>query len=85
MAELYRHFGKEWEHCLDFSDGAIVELYNSESYGTPCKSNNGYLIGKKWLNVTVTVWKEDIEKGLLFRWELYDEYPSWWLDSVFKR
>ena len=86
MSEVYRHFGKDWKNCADFSDTALIELYNHESYGTPVSTNNGFLIGKKWLNVTVTMWKEDLEKNLLFKSELYSDpnLPHWWLDSVLK-
>jgi hypothetical protein len=32
------------------------------------------------------MWKEDIEKGILFKKELYEDpkFPHWWLDSIFK-
>jgi len=40
----------------------------------------------KWCNVVIKMWKEDIEKGLLFKYELYNdpEIPDWFLDKVFK-
>lgn len=86
MAEVYRHFGQDWKNCADFSDTALIELYNHESYGTAVSPNNGFLIGKKWLNVTVAMWKEDLEQKLLFKSELYADpnFPHWWLDSVLK-
>jgi hypothetical protein len=86
MAELYRLFAKDWEQCLDFSDQALVELYNHESYGQPISQSNGFMHGKKWLNVTVSMWKEDVAQGLLFKHELYEDpkFPHWWLDNIFK-
>ena len=77
-------FAGEWENVLDFSDEALLELYNYESYGGSVKQNNGFMHGKKWLNLNVTMWKEDIERGLLFKWELYEDpkFPHWWLDKV---
>ena len=41
----------------------------------------------KWLNVTVSMWKEDIELGTLFIFELYEDesYPKWFIDSIFKK
>lgn len=62
-------------------------MFNSESYGTKVQQNNGYLVGKHWLNVTVSCWKEDILLGTLFVKELYDDenFPEWWLDSIFKK
>lgn len=84
MAVLYRHFARDWEHCLDFSDEAMVEMYNWESYGGSVSKTNGFAHGKKWLNVCVAMWKEDIAKCTLFKWELYDDpnLPDWWLDKV---
>lgn len=84
--ELYKQFAIKWSH-LDFSEEALLEQYLSESYGDVIISeNNGYAVGKKWLNVTVAMWKEDISKGLLFKHELYKDptLPDWWLDSVLK-
>jgi hypothetical protein len=87
MADLYKVFSKDWEHLHDYSDEMLIELYNSESYGTKVSPRNGYALGKKWLNVTVGMWKEDIELGCLFVKELYDDpkFPHWWLDSVFNK
>jgi len=85
MCEVYRYFSRHWEHVLDFSDESLVELFNHESYGTPCSPKNGFLVGKQHLNVNVAMWKEDIIKGVLFKQELYDgEFPTWWLDSIFR-
>lgn len=87
MAEIYRHFGSS-RGTLDFSDERLLELYNHESYGTalPDAGKNGFAVGKQYLSLQVTMWKEDIYKGLLFKFELYDDpnYPHWWLDSIFK-
>jgi hypothetical protein len=87
MSEVYKHFSKDWQHILDYSEESLLELYQSESYGdVDCKSNNGFYIGKKMLNVTVAMWKEDIKLGYLFKYELYDDpnLPHWWLDKVLK-
>jgi hypothetical protein len=86
MSEVYRMFANDWKDCLDFSDEALLELYNYESYGGKISPSNGFAVGKKWLNLNVSMWKEDIEKGLLFKRELYDDpkFPHWWLDGVFK-
>ena len=71
---------------LDYSDEAMIEMYNSESYGTPVNRHNGFYVGKQWLNVNVTMWREDIQRGLLFEKELYNDpkFPHWWLDKVLK-
>jgi hypothetical protein len=45
------------------------------------------VLGKKWMNVTVAMWKEDIEQFNLRKYELYEDarFPHWWLDKVFHR
>lgn len=84
MAEIYQVFASDWSHVLDFSEDALLQLYNYESYGGRVDSNNGYAHGKKWLNLHVTQWKEDISQGLLFKHELYEDskFPHWWLDKI---
>lgn len=87
MAEVYRAFGVGWTDYHLFTDEKIVELFNHESYGTSVSFDNGFALGKKWLNVMVAMWIEDIEKGYLFKHELYEDekFPHWWLDSIFKK
>lgn len=86
MAEIYRYFGSQWEHILDFSDAALIEHFNHISYGTPISKNNGFLHGEKWADVNVAMWKEDRRDGYLVLSELYEDehLPSWWLDKVLK-
>ena len=64
----------------------MIDLFNNESYGTPVKPKNGYSLGKKWMDVTISMWLEDIDSGLLRRSELYEDekFPHWWLDNVLK-
>lgn len=85
MAELYKQFGSEW-NGLDWSDQALIDMFNSESFGTPVdERKNGYYIGKQWLGVTTNGWKDDLEKGYLFLYELYEDprLPDWYLDQIF--
>ncbi len=86
MSELYRHFALPWQHILDFSDDALLSLYNHESYGTSLSQNNGFAKGKQMLNLQVTAWKEMLREGTLAKFELYEDpnYPHWWLDSCLK-
>ncbi len=86
MSEVYRIFSSDWKHVLDYSDKMLLELYNHESYGGSISPKNGFAVGKKYLNLHVTGWKEQIAQGLLFKQELYDDpkFPHWWLDSVLK-
>ena len=87
MCKLYVHFSKDWIECLDYSEDSMLELYYSESYGDDVSDNNGYYIGKKYLNLTVSMWKEDIKLGYLFQCELYNDsnFPNEWLDKIFKK
>lgn len=86
MCSVYEHFSLPWKHLCEYGSDAMLELYYSESYGDPVSPTNGYYLGKKQLNITVSMWKEDIARGLLFTKELYDDpnLPDWWLDKVFK-
>lgn len=72
MCEIYKIFAKDWD--CDFSDEAKKEMYIFESTGKGDiditgfnaidKKPNGYAVGKKWLNVTVSSWMEIIEPFL---------------------
>ena len=87
MCVVYYYFSKEWEHICDYSDESMMEMFLYESFGEGNPDNsNGYYLGKKWMDVGIEMWREDIEKGLLFKWELYDspDLPDWWLDKVLK-
>ncbi len=88
MVEVYRIFSRQWDHMLDYSEDSLLEMYEYESFGTPIKDHqrNGYFIGKQWMDVNVSMWKEDIQKGILFRCELYNDptFPHWWLDKVLR-
>lgn len=62
-------------------------MYNAESYGTPVdQKRNGFYVGKQWLGVTVSMWREDIQKGHLRVQDLYDDprLPNDWLDKVLR-
>jgi hypothetical protein len=86
IAVIYRQFGEAWTG-LDWSDQAMIDMYNHEALGLPLdERKNGYFIGKQWAGVTVAMWKEDIEKGELTVRELYEDprLPHWWLDRVLK-
>jgi hypothetical protein len=86
MSELYHYFGSSMSSKLDFSDDALLSLFNHESYGTTLSFNNGFAVGKQYLNLQVTSWREAIRRGIIGRLELYEDsdYPHWWLDSVLK-
>lgn len=85
MSAIYKIFAEEWESILDFSEDALREMYAYESRGVPIQSaDNGFEVGKRWLNVHVAMWRKDIQDGILFKWELYADsrFPHTWLDKV---
>lgn len=82
MSEVYKSFS---DSHMDFSQPMLEEMYVFESTGKGALSeNNGYALGKRNINITVTDWKADLENGYLFLHELYEDpkYPHWFLDSV---
>jgi len=91
MAGVYKLFNSSG----DFSEAAMVEMYEWESkgignIGKALFNNrgicNGYAVGKKWLDVMISMWRRDISDGLLHPYELYvdGKFPYWWLDRVLK-
>ncbi|MFA6198872.1 MAG: hypothetical protein WC679_00485 [Bacteroidales bacterium] len=86
MCGIYRIFSGDWKDCLSFSDDMMLELYYSESYGDKVSYNNGFYYGKKYLNLQVNMWIEDIKKGYLTKYELYQDgtFPDWWLNNVLR-
>lgn len=88
MVPIYEIFVRDFRDCLDFSEDMLYELYNNESHGgPPCSPKNGYFHGKKWMDVTLSAWREDIRLGTLLILELYRDptFPHWWLDKVFSK
>lgn len=82
MSEIYRKFcPPEFEG--DFSEAAALEMFEHESKGVGRPSpRNGFAQGKKWMDVTVAMWRKDIMIGLLRKFELYEDYPRQWVDRV---
>jgi hypothetical protein len=94
LAPLYRRFAP-LELDYDWSEEAMEEAYLCETRGEGRLSFNifantndkfnGYAVGKKYMDVTLAMWRSDIEEGLLTKNELYAEMPEefhWWLDGV---
>lgn len=102
-AELYKRIASDWD--CDFSEEALYEFFIKESLGKGdfnqqdgiflCdKKLNGYAVGKRWLDITVAMWKEDIQNGWIkeYGWynflkELYRDFPDnhKWLDNVWSK
>ncbi|TAL62084.1 MAG: hypothetical protein EPN88_13785 [Bacteroidetes bacterium] len=81
MAEIYKRFSDE---CLNFSEEAAMDMFLHESTGSDISlKNNGFAAGKKWMDVTIKMWKEDIKDNLLIPEELLDSgYPDWFLKRI---
>lgn len=89
-AEVYKHFSRaatETGFVCDFSEQAALEMFVFESQGKGrVARDNGFAIGKKWLDVTLASWLDDLNASppMLRAFELYGdpEIPNWWLDKV---
>ena len=84
MAEMYRMFASGYPSA-DLSESAAMAMYLHESTGAPMPdaSVNGYALGKKWMDVTVAGWKEEIPQcGLLVSELQADGIPDWFLAKV---
>ena len=84
MAEMYKRFAADYPDA-DFSESAALNMYLHESTGAPLPDpcTNGYALGKKWMDVTIASWKEDIlQFGLLVSELQSDAYPDWFLERV---
>lgn len=85
MAEVYRYFAREYQATMDFSQEMLTQLYVYESTGEGLLSeNNGFVFGKRNIDIAVSSWIEDIEAGYLWVHELYEDenLPAWFLDKV---
>ena len=80
MVKMYERFAPR-EYT--FSYEAMKECHEWESKGKTISPNNGYAIGKKIMDITIAMWKEDLGK-ILFMEELQQDYPQWFLDKVLK-
>jgi hypothetical protein len=86
MAEMYKRFAMTDYPDADWGLEAAAALYNYESRGVPMPPSdrlNGFLLGKKVMDITVAMWKEDIPSmGLTVDELLSDGYPEWFLKQV---
>lgn len=66
--DRYKGFCPEGD--WDFSKTAADECFSWESHGTPKEPSkgNGFALGKKFMDVTVAAWREDLEAD--FPWPL---------------
>lgn len=85
MAEIYKRFAVDYPN-VDLSEEAAMAMYRHETFGDAMPETdiiNGYQLGKKWMDVTISMWKEDILQLSLLVKELQDDgFPDWFLERV---
>lgn len=85
MMEVYRKFAVDYPNA-DFSEQAAKDMFLYESWGVKMPKReklNGFELGKKWMDVTIAGWKEDIPSGGLSVQELLEDgFPQWFLERV---
>lgn len=73
----YREFARIAEQTgfvCDFSEAAAEELFQFETFGIGCpRADNGFAIGKSYLNVQIEMWQEDLSYS--FPLVAIDEIP----------
>lgn len=75
MAEFYAKFAVYSN--MDFSDEALRQAFEAETYGIKHDlKNNGFAFGKKSMNITIAAWKQDLQDGLITKFELMENYPE---------
>lgn len=65
-AAHYRRAARKQVPGLDFSEYSLRQLHEYESCGSGCKPNksvNGFAYGKWVIDMTVSMWEEDIKAG----------------------
>ena len=75
----------DYESCgkgnLQFS---VIKLRTEDElvnkYG--CGRLNGFAVGKHWMDVTIAMWKDGLQNGIITIKELADEFPLWFLERV---
>ena len=94
MAEIYKIFAHDYLHCCSFDEKAAQDMFVAESLGKFLAYNsknengkfNGYAVGKHWMDVTISMWAEDIKTGMLRKKEITDDpkFPLWWSEKILK-
>lgn len=91
-SEIYKMFIPDNLECtLSEQDEIDMFMFETHNEGDLEKSLfldppfNGYVVGKKFMTVIIEMWKEDISLGRLYKFELEQDYPKWWLDQVLRK
>ena len=81
LVAVYRR-AAERNPAWDYSADALMECFLHESEGKPVSANNGYAIGKKWKDVTIAQWREDIAKGDFCKAEFVTPLTRWYAEPA---
>lgn len=95
MSEVYMYFAGDYDY-LNFDEKSAEDCYKFESQGIG-KLNitkdvdgkyNGYFVGKFLMDINISMWKEDIENGYLFKIELLEDNSlskiKWFIEKILK-
>lgn len=84
---LYRRFSHLGRDATE-----AQEMFNAETFGSqfPISPTNRYLAGKRNMDSTVSMWREDIGgQAILTKVELLEDKTflgiRWWLEGILKR
>lgn len=80
---MYRRAAGRFEP-YDFSIEALIACHEYESNGGQEPKNNGYLIGKKWLDLSIETWRQDIMKGDSCKAEFITPITRWYVEPAMK-
>ncbi len=81
VSKVYAHFIPSGIR-VDLSEEALWQAYIYETKGVGEGSlsifssagvYNGYIVGKRYLDVTLSMWQDDIQEGLITKWEIINE------------
>lgn len=91
MKEIYLLFKPDNNTQLTYTKEDELSMYNHESSGTLINPNNGFYWCKHNMDITLAMWKEDIQAGMLTKAEIlfepsYQKHSKWfenWLSKIY--
>lgn len=80
---LYRRFSRRGRDA-----GEALAMFRHETYGDQIAPNNRYVEGKRNMDLTVSMWREDVPAGMLCKYELMEDPTfrgiGWWLTRILR-
>lgn len=77
ILHIYSYFKLENCDNLDYSEKAIVEMFEHESLGKEINTKtNGYYHCKRNLDITLANWTETLKDGLTTKYEIMSNYEN---------